>query len=478
VRSAGRASKTESGDGPGPEFWGRVAMRPYPLEFRRVPLLGAAACFSVGILMARHWQPSILLLLALVLLASLTAIALRCWLRISLVPLAGVWIVAGMWCAEMQPAPSRQTALLQYADGLSRDVRGRIVRVRVLPPRVLAERPDQDSDTTQWREPETAVDQAVSIDVEVQAIEEVSPDVSRMVPVEGGVRVTLMTQGGALPELRCGNVIEAPMQLRLPLRYKDPGAWQYADYLLEQGIGVHANVRAAKLHKIAEGTASAECRIFAAQSWAAGRLNGYVHSAANGRLPRAMRLSDEDAAMLKAMLFGDRTGLSQPQRLGFQRTGSFHLFVVSGLHVTLLAGMVYWLARRLWLRERIAALLTLALSTAYALLTGFGAPVQRALWIAAIFLVTRLLGRDRSVLNTLGAAALGVLVLSPRSLFEASFQMTFLAVMAIGGIAVPLGERSFLPFARATRRMDLVRLEMAIPSVGWTASQGVWPLAL
>ena len=64
--------------------------------------------------------------------------------------------------------------------------------------------------------------------------------------------------------------------------------------------------------------------------------------------------------------------------------------------------------------------------------------------MTVIFLVARLLSRDRNVLNALGAAALGVLVWSPGALFEASFQMTFLAIVAIGGIAVPLGERSFL----------------------------------
>ena len=184
---------------------------------------------------------------------------------------------------------------------------------------------------------------------------------------------------------------------------------------------------------------------------ALGRLRSFGRE--SGGCRACCGLSADDAAMLKAMLFGDRTGLRQPQRLGFQRTGSFHLFVVSGLHVTLLAGAVFWLARRLRLREWLATLLTLALATGYALLTGFGAPVQRALWMTAIFLVARLMNRERSVLNALGAAALGVLVWSPRSLFEASFQMTFLAVMAIGGIAVPLGERGIVPYAYASRAL-------------------------
>jgi competence protein ComEC len=91
--------------------------------------------------------------------------------------------------------------------------------------------------------------------------------------------------------------------------------------------------------------------------------------------------------------------------------------------------------------------------SAYALLTGFGAPVQRALFMTTVFLLARLLSRESSVLNALGAATLAELVWSPSSLFEASFQMTFLAIVAIAGIAVPLGDRTFLPYARASRRL-------------------------
>ena len=157
--------------------------------------------------------------------------------------------------------------------------------------------------------------------------------------------------------------------------------------------------------------------------------------------------------MLNAMLFGDRAGLNKTQRVGFERTGSFHLFVVSGMHVGLLAGLVFWFARRLKLGEWLATSVTIALTFGYALLTGFGAPVQRALFMTAVFLLARLLSRDRNVLNALGAAALGVLVWSPAALFEASFQMTFLAIVAIGGIAVPLAERSFLPYAHAAEHL-------------------------
>lgn len=305
----------------------------------------------------------------------------------------------------------------------------------------------------------------VSIDLAVESIEEVTPDLAWMAPASGGVRVTLL---GVAPALRCGDRIEAPLRMKEPERYRDPGAWQYADYLLEQGIGAHASAKTARVLRLGAtastwDSAGLQCRLYAAQAWAAGRMVGYAHSRANYLLPRIARLGTEDAGMLNAMLFGDRTRLSHALRLGFERTGSFHLFVVSGMHVALLAGTLFLLLRRMRAGEWVATIMTIALTAAYALLTGFGAPVQRALAMASIFLIARLLSRERNVLNALGAAALGVLVGSPRSLFEPSFQMTFLAIIAIAGIAVPLAERSFLPSARAARKIHDSWLDMAMP---------------
>jgi competence protein ComEC len=362
------------------------------------------------------------------------------------------------------------------------------MRVRALPPH--HEDSDHDKEGGWWAEKEADEEAAavgvLSVDIQVDSIEEVTPDISRMVPMTGGVRMNVIadkpvkrepagtsTAIGTLPTLKCGDVVEAPMRIKVAEHYRDPGAWQYADYLLAQGIGVHASVRASKvalldgsnasLEARADRVAQLQCKIFSAQSWASGRVLGYARSNANRGLPKVLRLSPDDAGMLNAMLFGDRAGLNKTQRVGFERTGSFHLFVVSGMHVGLLAGMVFWLARRLKLREWLATLVTVALTFGYALLTGFGAPVQRALFMTVVFLSARLLSRDRNVLNALGAAALGVIVWSPAALFEASFQMTFLAIIAIGGIAVPLAERSFLPYAGAAEHLWDKWVDFALP---------------
>jgi len=450
MRSVSRASQADKArEEPNPELWAATGVE--RLRFGRAPLLAAAVWFALGEAMARNRQPAVVLLIALAGLVALALVALRWSLRVAVLPVAAIWMVAGMWCAEVQPFPLPQTALRSYADGLSRQVRGRVIRVRELPPRAKAA--DRDNDPAWWMEKEPDAADAVSVDLQVEAVEYLTPDISRMIPVQGGVRVTVLEDETALSALKCGDVLEAPMRLKVPERYRDPGAWQYGDYLLAQGLGVHATVKASKVALLGEGARSLQCRVFAAQSWAAGRLSGYVQSSANRRMPPALRLSADDAGMLNAMLFGDRMGLNRALRLGFERTGSFHLFVVSGMHVALLAGLIFWMARRLRLREWLATLLTIALTAGYALLTGFGVPVQRALWMVVIFLIARLLSRDRNVLNALGAAALGVLVWSPGSLFEASFQMTFLAIVAIGGIAVPLWERGPGDYARATRHL-------------------------
>jgi competence protein ComEC len=462
--------ETESNSARERRLWPR-ATRVEALCFRRAPLLAAALCFAIGEaftkLLPSTSRATILLVLAAIALAALTLLALRQAIRLTILPIAVLWIAAGLWAAQIEPAPSPQTALLAYADGLSRNVQGRVVRVRTLPAHTANTAVDADPD--EWDQPGTPT---ISLDLDLTAIEYLTPDISRMIPIAGGVRATLLA--GRVPELQtplklhCGDLVEAPLRLRTPERYRDPGAWQYADFLLDQGISATASVPSAKLRAIANAapppfSATLQCRIFAAQSWAAARLSAYTRSTPNHGLPRLLRLTPDDAGMLNAMLFGDRSRLTQTLRAGFERTGSFHLFVVSGMHVAMLAGLIFWLARKLRLRDWLATLLTLTLISAYALLTGFGVPVQRALLMTAVFLLARLLTRERNTLNALGAAALAVLIWSPHALFEASFQMTFLAIVAIAGIAMPLGERSFLAYARATRDLGYRWKDTSLP---------------
>jgi competence protein ComEC len=179
-------------------------------------------------------------------------------------------------------------------------------------------------------------------------------------------------------------------------------------------------------------------------------------------LPAPLRLSEDDAVMLSAMVAGDRTYLTHALRVGFERTGSFHMLVVSGLHLAIVAACLFWIFKRLRLPRVPATLLTITASFAYALFTGFATPVQRSLWMVTLYLLGRLLYRERSALNTIGFAALCLLVVSPRSLFDASLQMTLLAVVAIAGVAAPLLQASIHPYAAATRDLKLVAIDIKL----------------
>ncbi len=274
--------------------------------------------------------------------------------------------------------------------------------------------------------------------------------------ITGGVRVLIV--GDELP-LHCGDLLELPLRLRTPDVYRDPGADSYAAELLNEGIGVTASVKSARIMRLANATPTLRCRLYAAQTWAAERLDTFITSRPNKLLPPALQLGTEDAAMLNAMLFGNRTALTQSLRDAFQRTGTFHLFVVSGLHVVLLATALFWALRRVRFPEGLAVVLTIAIATAYTLLTGFGVPAQRALLMTSLYLVARWLDRETSALNALGFSALTVLVLDPRALFEASFQMTFLVIVAIAGIASPLMQRYIGPHARALHNLDVITLD-------------------
>jgi competence protein ComEC len=179
--------------------------------------------------------------------------------------------------------------------------------------------------------------------------------------------------------------------------------------------------------------------------------------------PQILRLSPDDGAMLAAMLTGDRTLLGHRLRAGFERTGSFHLLVVSGMHLAIFAGLVFWMARRARLSRGWASLATIGLSLAYALFTGFGQPVQRAFWMVTLYLIGRLLWRERRPLNAIGFAALVMLAVNPDALLDAGFQMTLLSVFAVAGVAVPAAEKTFGPYLRAARGLWLLPIDPTLP---------------
>src|SRR5262249_32876747 len=128
----------------------------------------------------------------------------------------------------------------------------------------------------------------------------------------------------------------------------------------------------------------------------------------------------------------------------------------------LLAFAVFWLARRLRCPAWAASLVTIALAVFYAYIAGMGVPIQRAVLMLSLFLITRLLYRDRGALNATGFAAMAGLVFSPSAPCDPGFQLTFLALFAITGISLPMLERTSAPFRSALRHLESAAFDLAV----------------
>jgi competence protein ComEC len=434
-----------------------------------IPLFHAAWLFALGIAVTEAlWLRPSQVLVALALVAALCIVAALRAQRIVWLPLAALWLLLGAWCAEMEPHPAPAPAVAALSDGLLRTVEGTVVDagpVRGETEQNLIDHEWNDNHN-EAAEPAQLPAQQPSqrIDLRVSSMEVVTDTDDAQTPVEGGVRLTVhwpQIIAGQQP-FHCGERVRAVVRLLPPEVYRDPGVWSREDFLVDQGITSTATVGIDRVDRLGPSPGRfLACRLSGLQHATSARL--LALPAAMRRLPAPLRLSQDDAIMLAAMVTGDRTYLTHSLRVGFERTGSFHMLVVSGFHLAIVAGCIFWVARRLRLPRVPATLVTILASFAYALFTGFATPVQRSLWMVTLYLLGRLLYRERNVMNTIGFAALCLLAFSPRSLFDASFQMTLLAVVSIGGVAAPLLQSTVHPYLTATRDLRLTALDVKLP---------------
>lgn len=260
-------------------------------------------------------------------------------------------------------------------------------------------------------------------------------------------------ESGAIVPMRVfryGERLRFPAKLRAPRNFRNPGAFDYEGYLADQGITVLASTKSSKAEVL--------------PGFVGNRLEKWrerAHRSIVGKIHALWR--PEDAALMDAVVVGESAFLTPAIRVDFQRSGTYHILVVSGMNVSILAFVVFWAMRRLRLSEVLASLLTVTLCTAYALVTDVGPPVWRAVLMLTVYLGVRLLYRGRSMLNALGAAALWVTAADPKALLGASFQLTFLAVFIIAAIAAPLLERTSEPYLRGLRHLASADFDRTLP---------------
>ena len=248
-----------------------------------------------------------------------------------------------------------------------------------------------------------------------------------------------------------GERLRFPARISPPRNYRNPGAFDYQGYLSDNGIVALASTKAASV-EVLPGFAGNR-----AELWRS-RIHRSIIEKVHALWP------PRQAALMDAMVIGEDAFINRPTRGNFQRSGTYHVLVVSGMNVTILALVTFWTLKRLRITDLLAGLITVSLMVAYALLTGLGPPVWRATLMLAIYLGTRLLYREKSMRNAIGAAALGLMMVNPQVLFGASFQLTFLCVWLVAAVGMPILERTTQPFVRGSRHVDSQSYDLVLPA--------------
>jgi len=159
---------------------------------------------------------------------------------------------------------------------------------------------------------------------------------------------------------------------------------------------------------------------------------GMVYSLKNRILHRMEEVLPQEAAVVtKAIFLGERSDLDPDFRTALANTGTLHLFAISGLHVGLIGGFLYFIFSLIGLSERLKSVLLMAALVFYAVLVGANPPVVRATIMACTFLTGRLFFQRSVPLNTLGFAGVVILLLNPEEVSDPGFQLSFFAVAGL-----------------------------------------------
>lgn len=266
------------------------------------------------------------------------------------------------------------------------------------------------------------------------------PDDRPRLPVDGLIELSLYRD---CADIRPGDHLRARARLYTPRARVNEAGFDRARHALAEGVGAQGYVRELLAHRTGEGGMDGV-------RWRLSERVGERLAA----YPRAARL-------LPALVTGDRRGLETEDWNLLRRTGTAHLLAISGLHITLVAGLLWWLFRWvpavLWRRwsslsaQQFAVLPALAGALGYAALAGFSLPTQRALVMTVLVLLALLLRYRLPRGRLLGLALLAVLLWRPLSCLATGFWLSFGAV----ALLVAVTGRGPLALARAQLLLSL-----------------------
>ena len=234
--------------------------------------------------------------------------------------------------------------------------------------------------------------------------------------LEGVVRLSVSGELVAdhIAGWRNGRLIRVPSTLRQPARHANPGTPDGLDRLYARGIHLIGSVKSALLVDVlAPGAAREE--------WGA-RMRAAVRRAVDAT---AGAHDPQSAAIVTAVLIGDRAGLDPAMTDRLQRGGTYHVIAISGGNIAILTAALLLLLRLAGLTGRLPAVIVIGSLLAYGQVVASEPSVTRALFVAIVVLAAQAVDQRADPINTLTLAAGGLTLVDPRAPFNPGFQLTF-----------------------------------------------------
>jgi len=427
----------------------------------RQPLFWAAVAFSLGLWTGvRAWRPPSWWVIAVVVFVFAASWFLRKRAGVAEGLSLGAWFLLGAFLIQVRGQRSAElqqdgARVLALSDGRVVTLTGRVFRegyAQAAGARSIRESIDVEteaiaSEGVNWTA-RVGVRLTIYEPVEYRAI---GPSGGRVIEGQGPLgfdHAMARSRDGPI-SLAYGTRLRILAKLHPARNYRNPGAFDYEGYLRDNGISVLGSAEAGDVERL-PGFSGSRIELWRTR----------VHASIVAKIHQLWPVSQ--ASLMDAMVLGEESFLRNATRTEYQRSGTYHVLVVSGMNLSILAFAIFWTLRQLRVDPAVAAVATVVVSFAYAFVVGVGPPVWRAALMLATYLGARLLYRGRNMVNAIGAAALGVLIADPHALFGASFQLTFLAVFIIAGIGSPILERTTAPYARGLRLLQATSYDLHV----------------
>ncbi len=257
---------------------------------------------------------------------------------------------------------------------------------------------------------------------------------------------------GLFPDLPYGTHMEFQGKVRQSHNYNDPGTFDAVHYLARQQIYWTAAGDASNVHVL-----PGKC---------GNPITGFIFAIRSAALNRLDHLYANDAyanGMMQATLIGATAKLDRMWTEDYRSTGTYHALVISGTHVMVMAAVFLFFLRVCAVPRGASIILTILAVWLYAGVTGWQEPVLRSASGMTLFGIGRCFFREGRLLNILAAIAILFLVVDPEQLFDAGFQLSFMAVALIGAFVAPALNATSGPPARGLRDLADEKKDLRLP---------------